>query len=79
MVLSSLSRYVDQLSPLKFLITGRPERNFTSAFGTRHLGSATQHLVLHKVPLYVVQPDIEHYFANEIAMIGDYYRLDSSK
>ena len=48
-VLSSLARHVGELSPLKFLLTSRPEQNINVVFGSPQLGPATQRLVLHQV------------------------------
>jgi hypothetical protein len=53
-ILSSLSRHVDELSPLKFLVTSRPEHHITTAFRSRELIPATQRLILHEVELDVV-------------------------
>lgn len=78
-VLSSLSRHVDQLPLLKFLITSRPERNINTAFEPNALGWATRRLLLHEVELSVVKTDIELYLATEIPKIGKYYRLGTSE
>src|SRR6266478_9222170 len=63
-ILSSLSRYVNELSPIKILVTSRPEQNITTAFKSQILGRASQILVLHEVELAAVQHDIEHYLAS---------------
>jgi hypothetical protein len=75
-ILSSLSHYVAELSPLNFLVTSRPERNITQPF-SKELSPATQMLVLHKVELRVVQNDIERYLTVNLAPVRDSYRLDS--
>jgi hypothetical protein len=76
-ILSSLSRYVAELSSLKFLVTSRPERNITQPF-SNELSPATQKLVLHEIELDVVQNDIECYLIVNLASIRRSYRLDSS-
>lgn len=58
-ILSSLSRYVSELSPLKILVTSRPERNITKGFKSSLLSPVTQRFILHEIELGVVQNDIE--------------------
>ena len=78
LVLDSLSRHVDQLSSLKILITSRPERNITAGFESNPLNAATQRFVLHEVQLGIVQNDIKHYLAAELATIRKFYHLQDS-
>jgi hypothetical protein len=72
-ILSSLSLYVTELRPLKFLITSRPEIHINAAFKSRQLSLATQRLILHEVELGVVQDDIEHYLSSMLGRIGEHY------
>jgi hypothetical protein len=65
-ILSSLSRHVAELSPLKILLTSRPERNITQAFKPGELGPLTRRLILHEVALDVVQNDIEQYLTSTV-------------
>ena len=67
-ILSSLSRYVSEISPLKILVTSRPERSITSAFTPRsgHLNAASHRLVLHKLELDVVGQDIKLYLSSSL-------------
>ena len=74
-ILSSLSRYVTELSPLKILVTSRPELNITTAFKSL---TSSQRLVLHEVELGVVQHDIEHYLTSKLSLIGESYGLANS-
>jgi len=78
-ILSSLSRYVSEISPLKILVTSRPEQSITSVF-TAHLGdlnAASKRLVLHELELGVVQQDIKLYLSSGLRDIAEHYRFDS--
>lgn len=77
-VLTCLSRYIDQLPLLKFLVTSRPEQNIVRGFGAKHLGPTAQQLILHEVELHVVQADIQLYLTEEIEVIRDSYCLEKS-
>jgi hypothetical protein len=77
-ILSSLTRHIDQLSLLKILITSRPEQNITSAFRSRHLGAAAQRIILHEIDLGTVQQDIKCYLTSNLSRIRESYRLESS-
>jgi hypothetical protein len=78
-ILTSLSRRVTELSPLKFLITSRPEQNITSAFKPpSRLSPLAQPLVLHEIELGIVQQDIERYLASSLSQIREEYYLENS-
>ena len=79
-ILSSLSRHVLELSPLKILVTSRPEQSIVSAFASRsgHLSTASRRLVLHKLELGIVEQDIKVYLVSGLHHIADCYGLDSS-
>ncbi|KAF8816093.1 WD40 repeat-like protein [Phlegmacium glaucopus] len=79
-ILSSLSRYVSELSPLRILVTSRPEQSITSVFAHKsgHLNAASQCLVLHKLELSVVRQDIKRYLLSALQDIRERYGLDSS-
>ena len=77
-ILSSLSRYIMELSPIKILVTSRPEQNITTAFRSRGLGPTSQRLVLHEVELGMVQHDIECYIASKLSLVGESYGVESS-
>jgi len=65
-ILASLSRHVDALAPLKFLVTSRPERKISQGFQLPGLQLATQRLNLHEVKLDVVGQDIELYLKDHL-------------
>ena len=77
-ILESLSMHVTELSPLKFLITSRPERHITSGFTLKSLDPTTRRLILHEVKLGVVQTDIERYLTARLKEIGEFYSLPAS-
>ena len=77
-ILASLAAHVNQLSPLKFLITSRPERHITGAFKLESMDPATRRLVLHEIELSVVHVDIERYLAYELNTIKEFYDLKNS-
>jgi hypothetical protein len=74
-ILSALSRYVSELSPLKFLVTSRPEHHITAGFRDKELIPTTRRLILHEVQLDVVQGDIISYLSSKLALTRDAYDL----
>jgi hypothetical protein len=78
-ILSSLSRHVTELSPLKFLITSRPEHNITTAFKpSTQLGPLARPLILHEIELGIVQEGIKHYLTSCLSEIREEYYLETS-
>ncbi|OBZ75608.1 hypothetical protein A0H81_05015 [Grifola frondosa] len=77
-IISAISHYIDRLSPLKFLITSRPELNINAGFLSPQLYNATQRLVLHEVALTIVAPDIQHYLETSLRNVQIAHRLHSS-
>jgi hypothetical protein len=76
-ILSSLSRHVTELSPLKFFITSRPEQNITSAFKpSSSLSPQACPLKLHEIALGIMQQDIEHYLTSSLSQIREEYDLE---
>jgi hypothetical protein len=77
-ILSSLSRYVSEISPLKVLVTSRPEQSITSVFSSSSgdLNAASRHLVLHELELGVVQQDIKLYLSSSLQEIAKRHGLD---
>jgi len=75
-ILSSLSRHIGMLTPLKFLVTSRPEPKITGGFRLASLRSATQCLNLHEVKLDVVEQDIENYLTVCLRDVQEQYQLD---
>ena len=77
-ILTSLSRHVDQLSPLKILITSRPQQNIVTEFQSYSLSAVTKRCVLHEVQLGVVEKDIESYLTAKLARVRKRYSLPDS-
>jgi hypothetical protein len=78
LILASLSHHVNQLSPLKILITSRPQQNIVTEFESNSLSAATKRFVLHEVQLSVVQKDIKSYLTAKLAPIRKLYGLRDS-
>jgi hypothetical protein len=78
LILSSLSRHVDKLSSLCFLVTSHPESHITTAFKCNPLSSVTQKLILHEVQLDIVQNDIQNYLSSRFTLI-DWYIMGLKK
>jgi hypothetical protein len=78
-ILSSLSRYISEISPLKILVTSRPEQSITSVFAAHsgNLNAASRRLVLHELELGVVQQDIKLFLSSGLQDIAVRYQLDS--
>jgi len=76
-ILSSLSRYISEISPLKVLVTSRPEQSITSVFSSSSgvLNAVSQRLVLHELELGVVQQDIKIYLSSGLKSIAERYSL----
>jgi hypothetical protein len=74
-ILSALTRYVTELSPLKFLVTSRPEHHITTAFRDKDLIPTTRRLILHEVHLDVVQGDITSFLSSRLAVTRDAYDI----
>lgn len=77
-ILSSISRFVSELAPLKFFITSRPEERITLAFGTNEMQVQTQKLNLHEVALSAAAIDIAHYLSWRLFQIRKRYFLEDS-
>ncbi|KAF8583889.1 WD40 repeat-like protein, partial [Ramaria rubella] len=72
-ILHCISNHIGSLSPLKFLITSRPEPKITVAFKSSVLKLVTHTLVLHEVDLDVVERDIKSYLTVKLADIRSFY------
>jgi len=77
-ILSSLSRHVADLSPLKMFVTSRPEQHIGEAFKSSELSAVTRRFILHEIELGVVQNDTAQYLTSNLVRIRDSYRLQSS-
>ena len=69
-ILSILSRYVDQMSFVKFFITGRPEPRIRSGFRLAALRPITEIFKLHDVKRQLVDADIKLFFRARLTEIA---------
>jgi len=69
-ILSVLSRYVDEIPDVKFFITGRPEPRIRSGFRLESLRPITEVLKLHSVERSSVDGDIELFFTTRLVEIA---------
>jgi hypothetical protein len=69
-ILSTLSRYVDDIPKVKFFITGRPEPRIHSGFRLKLLQPITEVLKLHEVKPEVVDSDIKLFFQTQLASLA---------
>ena len=68
-LLSVLSRYVDHIPGVKFLITGRPEPHVHSGFRLKSLRPVTEVLKLHEVAQYSVDSDIRLFLKSRLTEV----------
>ena len=69
-ILSVLSRYVDDIPDVKFLITGRPEPHIHSGFRLESLRPVTEVLKLHEVDQYSVDSDVRLFLETRLTEIA---------
>ena len=77
-ILSSLSQYITALSPVKFLITSRPDAVLVGAFDMARLSHSTQRYILHHVEKKVVETDLLLYLHSSLHQTRQMYRLGGS-
>jgi hypothetical protein len=77
-VLSSLAQHITDLSPLKFLITSRPETHISNEFLLTKLHQTTQRYILHHIEPRVIEADIQLYLRSSLQMTKQIYGLDTS-
>lgn len=76
-ILVALSRFVEALRPLKFIITSRPEPRIVDGFrGSDTLLQHTHTLFLNEVPPEIVDRDIAAYIEERLASIRKMYPRD---
>ncbi|EKM60092.1 uncharacterized protein PHACADRAFT_87077, partial [Phanerochaete carnosa HHB-10118-sp] len=68
-VLSTLLKHAEDLSPLRFFVTSRPERHIITRFDSPNYRSASGRLLLHEVPLESVAPDIKKYVTTSLSEV----------
>jgi len=69
-ILSVLSRYVDEIPNIKFFVTGRPEPRIRSGFRLESLRPITEVLRLHGVKRSSVDDDIKLFFRTQLTEIA---------
>ena len=77
-ILSSLAQYINVLSPIKFLITSRPEPPIVRGFKLDRLSQTTQRSILHHVEQKVVETDLLLYLHSCLQKTKTMYGLDAS-
>lgn len=78
LILDAIAQHIHDLAPLKFVITSRPVANITQGFRSAQLAQATQHFVLHDVPLELTTRDIGSYLHTELTRVREAYDLEDS-
>ncbi|CDO69449.1 hypothetical protein BN946_scf184817.g9 [Trametes cinnabarina] len=74
-ILKSLSLYISNLTPLKFVITSRPEENIARGFLLQTLLATTQNLSLTDIPDALAKRDVSNFFRRRFAEIRGRYSL----
>jgi hypothetical protein len=77
-ILSSLAQYITALSPVKFLITSRPDAPIVDEFTLGRLSQTVQRCILHHVEQKVVETDLQLYLHSSLQKTRKMYRLDGS-
>ncbi|KAJ8457111.1 hypothetical protein ONZ51_g11723 [Trametes cubensis] len=77
-VLKSLASYIARLSPLRFLVTSRPEENITRGFLLQNIRENTQDLALNQIPNDLTRRDISSFLQSRLDEIRDNFALDAS-
>ncbi|KAI0658919.1 hypothetical protein C8Q70DRAFT_1068529, partial [Cubamyces menziesii] len=77
-ILKSLALHIGRLSPLKFLITSRPEENIARGFLQQSLDENTHKLALNKVPGELTRRDISAFLQWRLDEIRVNFALDTS-
>ena len=77
-ILSSLAQHITALSPVKFLITSRPESHIISGFKLGRLNQTTQRHILHHVEQQIVEKDILLYLHSSLQKTKQLYALDAN-
>ena len=77
-IMSSLAQCITALSPVKFLITSRPDAPIDGGFKLARLSHTTQRYILHHVEQKVVETDLLLYLHSSLKKTKQMYNLDSS-
>jgi hypothetical protein len=76
-ILTALTIFSGRYSPIKFFITSRPVANIMRGFHHTSLVKDTNVLVLHSIPLDILQKDICVYFEDRLTDIARSFDLES--
>lgn len=74
-ILSSLSQFLDDLHPLRFIVTSRPLEHIVKGFRYAGLRDRTHSLLLGELPQDMIQRDITTYLRASLAAVRDNYYL----
>ncbi|KAJ6552433.1 hypothetical protein DFH09DRAFT_1085916 [Mycena vulgaris] len=74
-ILSALSNYIGELSPLIFLVTSRSENHIQVGLNLDSLQVNTHQLILRQVTLDVVEQDIKHYLSLKLVKTRRTYKI----
>jgi hypothetical protein len=77
-ILTCLMQCITALSPVKFLITSRPDSHFVHAFEPARLSLMTQRYILHHVEQKVVETDLLLYLHSSLQKTKQVYNLPAS-
>ncbi|EKM49232.1 uncharacterized protein PHACADRAFT_131855, partial [Phanerochaete carnosa HHB-10118-sp] len=77
-VISTLLKHAEDLSPLRFFVTSRPERHIVTRFDTIGYRNAFGKLLLHEVEVQLVTVDIGKYFTASLSEIRQYFNMAES-
>jgi hypothetical protein len=77
-IMTCLMQYITALSPVKFLITSRPDSHFVHAFEPARLSHMTQRYILHHVEQKVVETDLLLYLHSSLQTTKQVYNLPGS-
>ena len=75
-ILSVLGRFVEEMSEVKFFITGRPEPRIKTGFRLPLLIDSTDVFVLHDVEPSLVEKDIRIFFKHELSELAQRRQLE---
>ena len=74
-ILSVLGRFVEEISEVKFFITGRPEPRIKTGFRLPLLADSTDVFVLHEVPPSLIENDIRIFLNHELLQLAKRHEL----
>jgi hypothetical protein len=75
-ILASLAQYINELVPLQFLITSRPDHHVFNGFEQSPLNQVTKRLILHEIEPTVVATDIQLFLKSGLKATRQMYKLD---